>query len=316
MLEVRMRRLLAVLVLSLAFGAIGAAKAQAQVPGPLVTVDWLASSRGKVVILDVRDGARTFTEEGHIPGAVLVDWREVRATGEDDGVKVENLIPSPVAFARLMQKSGVDPDSVLVVTSRGRFPEEIFLATRLHWQIKYFGHEQVAVLNGGTGAWAAAGREMSKAPSKVAKRGTWVPKAERREIVAKTAEVTKALEARSPLLADSRRIENYLGLVQYTEMVATPGHIPGAKYADATLFLQPYRPVTFRPVEEIRALLVGLGINANAPMITYCDTGDWASGTWFIFHELLGNKAARLYDGSMHSWTRDKARPTVIHRME
>lgn len=293
--------------------AVGHAAAQT-LPGPLVSAAWLIENRSKVVILDVRDEAQTFTSEGHIPGAVLVNWREVRSKRSEDGVELEDMLPPADKFQALMRRSGVNADSNIVISSRGREPSEMFLATRLYWQLKYYGHDAVAVLDGGTGAWVAAGRPVGKTTKP--KAGNWSVTGERKELLATTNDVDKAVQSRSPALTDSRRIENYFGTERYKQRVAADGHIPGAKYADATLFLMPARPVLFRSAEELRRIAEGLGIKAGDPMITYCDTGDWGSGTWFVFHEILGNKAVRLYDGSMHAWTRNQSRPVTRFKVE
>ena len=310
-------RLLFACLLALA----GAASALATgVSGPLVTVEWLDANRAKVVVLDVRDEPESFAGEGHIPGSVLVEWKDVRAPKMVDGQQVENMIPAPDVFTALMRRSGVNADSAVVVVARGRSPEEIFLATRLHWQLRYYGHDDVAVLDGGVSAWAAAGRTLARGKGEAAKPGTWSVKEERRHLLATTEDVKRAIETRSHKLADARPIDNYLGTTYAREVVQGPGHLPGAKYSDPTHFLLAARPTRFRSIEELKQLVDGLGFGAGSgspmPTIAYCNTGDWASGAWFVLHELMGKKDTALYDGSMHLWTKDPSRPRTQFRME
>lgn len=308
-------RLVAALVWCALWGHLLSTAHAQTLPGPLVTANWLAENRGKVVVLDVRSDPKSFTAEGHIPGSVLINWSDVRTKRVENGVELEDMLPPADKFQALLRRSGVNADSSVVVSNRGREPAEMFLATRLYWQFKYYGHDAVAVLNGGTGAWAADGRPLSKNTANP-KLGNWSPKAERQELLATTMDVDKAVQSRSPALTDSRRMEIYFGTERFKQRVTADGHIPGAKYADALLFVLPARPVLFRPPEELRQIADGLGIKASEPMITYCDTGDWGSGTWFVFHELLGNKNTRLYDGSMHAWTRNQSRPVVKFKKE
>lgn len=293
-----------------------ARSAEAEAFGPLVDADWLATHLATVVVLDVREEARSFEKEGHIPGARLVAWGEVRGEAREEGVLLKDMLPSRGDFERVMRRAGVGTDSRIVVTSRGLKPEEMFLATRLYWQIKYFGHDAVAVLNGGTGAWSAQGHRLGTGPYKAAKPGDWQSRSERRELLAQTQDVTKALAARSPVLADARNIEAYLGFQRNLARVSRPGHIPAAKHADARYFILDAKPVLFRPVTELRQIVKGLGIDPAAPVIAYCDTGDWASGAWFVLHELLGNRSAALYDGSMHAWTQKEERGVTRFKLD
>lgn len=293
-----------------------ASAAASGVPGPLVTAEWLDANRAKVLILDVRDAPETFSEEGHIPGSVLVHWKDVRAPKLVDGQQVENMIPAPDVFAALMRRSGVNGDSAVIVVARGRLPEEIFLATRLHWQIRYYGHDAVAVLDGGVAAWAAAGRPLARGQGEQPKPGAWSVKDERRHLLATTEDVKRAIETRSHRLADARPIDNYLGTTYAEGAVQGPGHLPGAKYSDPTHFLVPARPTRFRSLAELKQLVDGLGLVSAVPTITYCNTGDWASGAWFVLHELLGKTDTALYDGSMHLWTKDPSRPRTKFRLE
>lgn len=301
------------------FLAIATAAAQGAVeklPGPLVSADWLAGNRGAVTILDVRAEPRTFTAEGHVPGSQLVAWKDVRVKKSEEGELLEDMLPPPDQFAQLMRKAGVKAGDSIVISSRGLDADDIFMATRLHWQLRYYGHEQVAVLDGGVAAWAAANHAVAKTPARPKSPGDWSVVVERRELVARTSDVTKAIQTRNPTLADARPLRDYLGLEYYEQKVAAPGHIPTAKHLDSSLFLLPVRPVKFRPIAEIRQIAAGLGVPLDKPAITYCNTGDWASGAWFVLHELLGNRSAALYDGSMHAWSRSRERPRTLFKLE
>jgi thiosulfate/3-mercaptopyruvate sulfurtransferase len=135
-------------------------------------------------------------------------------------------------------------------------------------------------------------------------------------LLAKTSDVATAVQSKSPTLVDARPLRDYLGLEFDDQKVAAAGHIPSAKHFDSSLFLLSARPARFRPLSEIRELASGLGVELKMPVITYCNTGDWASGAWFVLHALLGNTSASLYDGSMHAWARAKTRPRTLYKLE
>ena len=185
-----MKRLLSYLALLGSWCLVGPVAAAVQLPGPLVEPDWLAAHLDKVVVLDVRKDVKSFTEQaklakdkktgklkllavgGHIPGAHLVDYKMVRADRMVHGLKVEKLVPEAADFQALMQAAGANSDSVLVVVSKGMSGLDMTMATRLYWQIKYFGHDAVAVLNGGMAQWTVEGRPLSRDPA-VAVAGNW-----------------------------------------------------------------------------------------------------------------------------------------------
>jgi len=300
-------------------------------PGPLVETDWLAAHRGDVVLLDVRANTAKYTRKprykkdkktgkqklvavgGHIPGAVLIDYKKVRATRTINGRKVTRLIPERPAFARLMQAAGVNQDSVIVITSAGESNHDMFMATRLYWQLKYFGHDQVAILNGGIAQWLLDGRPISSKPVKV-KAGNWRGGPERRELLALSEDVAAVAGKGRVQLVDTRPLSQYFGTYRKGYVYAR-GHIPGAKPLPNELLTNPKLPARFLPVDEVRTLAKELGIDPAAPTITYCNSGHLASGSWFIFSELMGNPKVRLYDGSMHQWTLEK-RPVRAMKLE
>ena len=308
-----------------------------QVPGPLVDAGWLANHDKDVVILDVRKDTKSFTAKpkkgggiagmqgcgakkgagikvaGHIPGAILVNWKQVRKERTVDGVDLIKLVPTKVEMETLMQKHGVNKDDAIVVVSKGAESKDITFGTRLYWQIKYWGHDNVAVLDGGTAAWAAAGNPLSRDKSSPEK-GNWGAGEPNTGIIASTADVKKAI-ADGTRIIDGRTEDYYLGTEQ-KDYVYAKGHISGAKDFPHTLLVNSKTAATFLPKDDIAALMTTKGIDPKAPAITYCDSGHLSTGQWFILHELLGNKQVRQYDGSMHEWTKDKSNPVTAMKAE
>ena len=299
----------------------------AQVPGPLVNADWLAKNKDKVVILDVRKDTESFTAKakeiadtqgsaakkssgiditGHIPGANLMSWKKVRVKRTVDGVDLIKLVPTKQEMETLMRDHGVNRDSAVVISMKGSKSKNLTFATRLYWQMKYWGHNNVAILDGGTAAWIAAGNEISLDKSSPEK-GNWIAKEALPEILATTADVEKAV-ADGTQIIDARTEDYYLGSSQ-KKYVFAAGHIPGAKGFSNKLIVHGEKAKTFLPADKVASLMKARGIDPTVATIVYCDSGHYSTGLWFLMHELMGNKQVKQYDGSMHEWTKLK-KPT------
>ena len=293
----------------------------ASVPGPLVETDWLAKNQNKVVILEIRKDVKSFTKKpvfkkdkksgklklkkvaGHIPGSILVNYKKLRAAKKINGRKVLKMMVSKSAFEKLMQDAGVNKDSAVVIVSKGQSNGDVTMATRFYWQMKYYGFDNMAILNGGMAQWIIDKRAVSSKASK-AKKGNWVATAERNEILATSKDVEAAVKAKTQLV-DTRAISLYLGTWRKKSYVYANGHIPGAKpYPNELLTTK--MPAKFLKISDSKALFNQLGIKPNNKSVTYCNSGHLATGSWFVLSELMGNKNVKMYDGSMHEWTLEK----------
>lgn len=323
-------RWLAVMLLS---GAVFSAHAAIQVPGPLVDPDWLEVNQDNVVMLDVRKDTKSFTERpkrikkspinlntcgatkgkggevaGHIDGAVLVPWKPVRAERMVDGQKVIKLVPEKAAFEKMMRESGVNNDSAVVIVTKGESSKDLTFGTRLYWTLKYYGHDNVAMLDGGMKRWLMDGRKATKRATDP-KQGNFTAGEERREMLALDVDVEQAVQNRKVQLLDGRDPDYYLGLKQ-KDYVYAKGHITSARNVPhPTLFDDSGDGLKFRDAKSLKVVMSAANVDPGQPTITYCDSGHLSTGHWFVLHELLGNKQARLYDGSMHQWTKNKSHP-------
>jgi thiosulfate/3-mercaptopyruvate sulfurtransferase len=297
-------------------------------PGPLVTPEWLAAHRAEVTVIDVRDepdgylgapefetdaaGRKTLAElKGHIPGALLVDFADVRTTREIEGRKIAGMVPEAAQFQALMRSAGVPAGRPLVIVANGLVIEDYDTAARLYWTLKYYGSDELALLDGGTARWISEGRPTeAEAPARVA--GNWAAQPPRAALFADSAAVQAAAASRVQLV-DARPLAFYFGLTK-RPAVAAHGHIPGALPFPTELRARPqgggYR---FLSADEYRNALAGLGVDPRQPTITYCNTGHMASGAWFVMSEVLGNRQVSLYDGSMVEWA-NGVRPVSLSR--
>lgn len=296
-----------------------------QLPGPLVETGWLADNLEWVVVLDVRKDGKSYAGQslpkekgldltkltGHIPGAVTVPWKDIVAKGREGQTMLKGMLPPADRFARLMRESGVDDDSAVIVAGRGAGAKDQTFATRLYFTLKYFGHDNIALLNGGTAQWAREGRPLSHelvAPQP----GTFSVRGRREQMLATTADVEQAIEGDGVQLLDCRPEDFFYGLTYKRKFVAPShkGHIPGAKNLPHVMLADNFGPALLFPAEEIHKVMALKGVDPLAPTIAYCNTGVVASLSWFVLHELYENPQVRLYDGSMHAWsTVDSSHP-------
>lgn len=293
-------------------------------PGPVVDSAWLAANLDKVQILDVRSNPKSFTAQpefetdaksgkktltevgGHLPGARLVDTKNMRTDRMINGQKVKYMIPEKADFEKLMQSIGIDAGKPIVLISMGTEVAEVNDALRMYWQMKVYGEDSIAVLDGGMANWLLEGREF-KTDAVNAKTGNWRASADRSEqYFASSEDVAKAIEGKKTSLIDSRDAKSFYGLVK-RDYVGAYGHLEGAKlYPTDLMFKTAGGAMKFMSANTYKALMQAQGIDTNAPAITYCNSGHLSSGTWFVASELLGNKSVKLYDGSLHEWTLEK----------
>ena len=317
---------------------IGAGTARADVlPGPLVDVDWLDRNLDKVTLLDVRADVNSFSKRskggspvnpcgagakgkeaervaGHIPGAMLVRWSLLTTQRSVAGKKTDGWLPAREEFERLMQKSGVNKDSALVIAYKGERAVETAMAARLYYTLKYFGHKDVAILDGGTAAWLQSGRKIMFGRSG-GKRGNFSAGPGRTEMLAALGDVKNISESGKGQLLDIRDPAGYLGVASKIASVDPKwyGHIPGAKNLPLTLLSNDVGPVAYMFDEDtLRKTLKLMHGSEDSPATVYCNTGVMASAGWFVLSEMLGNPNVRLYDGSMQEWTLEKMPVTAL----
>ena len=234
--------------------------------------------------------------QGHLPGAVFVDLdRDLSAPPGPGG---RHPLPDPAAFQAAMRAAGVSQDRPVVVYD----DRDATAAARAWWLLRYHGHENVRVLDGGYQAWLAAGLPVSAAnpagpPGDFTGRPGHMPVLD----AAGAADV-----ARTGLLLDARAGERYRGEQEHVDPVA--GHIPGAVSAPTADNVRP--DGTFRTAAELAARFTALGADLEVgPVGTYCGSGVTAA------HEVLAlalaGIPAALYVGSWSNWITDPARPVA-----
>ena len=294
----------------LAFVAVSSARA-AEGAGPLVSTEWLKANLAdaNLVVLDIRSaidgGGKAAYLEGHIPGAVHSDydksgWRVTR-----NGVSF--MVPTTAELEKVIGELGIDEDTSVIVVPAGVHATDFGSAARVYWTLKYVGHDKVAILDGGFAAW--------KADSGPVETGEHAPTpriftaAVNKNILAEAGEVETNLSSGKATLIDARAATFFTGK-EKSDKVAAYGHIPGALNVDNASLYDSVRN-RLKPKAALASSFAGLPAG-NA--IAYCNTGHWAATDWFVLSEVLGQKEAKLYAGSVNEWSTDPRRPMESRR--
>jgi thiosulfate/3-mercaptopyruvate sulfurtransferase len=310
--------------------AVAHAAGAVTLPGPLVTAQWLKDHQNEVTVVDIRDDMKTYTAEprfginkksgkkvlvetgGHIAGAISVDFGKIREEHTVDGVKIKAQLPTAEHFQQAMDDFGLNKtNKPLVIVSTGDSVNAMDMATRLYFQLRYFGeaHDKMAILNGGVNAWIQDGYPVSTDQA-TPKKGNWAATGEDKNILASMEQVKKGLHNGSDEFIDARPTAQFLSIVK-APVDKAAGHLAGARSFPSEAVVKPVGAAReFMSAKEYKKIYAQLHINPKAHNVSYCNTGHLASGTWFVSHEIMGNKHSRLYAGSMIEWT-NLNNPTV-----
>jgi thiosulfate/3-mercaptopyruvate sulfurtransferase len=260
----------------------------------LVDTEWVAQhlNDDNIRIVEVDENPALYAE-AHIPGAIGFDWKK----DLQDQVKRDFL--GPEEFGELFGSRGISNDHTIVLYG----DRNNWFAAYTYWYLKYYGHDDVKLVNGPREKWISEGRETTTdVPSHPA--ATFTAKAGDESIRAKRDAVLSSL-GNSEVLVDVRSPQEFSGeliaMAGYEQEGAQRGgHIPGAK---SIPWAQAVREDgTFKSADELRELYGGKGVLSGDPIIAYCRIGERSAHTWFVLHELLGEGDVRNYDGSWTEW--------------
>ncbi|HET9507705.1 MAG TPA: sulfurtransferase [Gaiellaceae bacterium] len=261
----------------------------------LVTTDWLAehAADAGVVVAEVDEDPDLY-EEGHIPGAVKLHWRD------DLQDPVRRDLVDRADFERLLGERGIGNDTTVVLYG----DKNNWFAAYAYWYLKIYGHADVRILDGGRQKWIDEGRELTAAAPAV-QPATYTAQERDESIRVYRDDVLAGLGRDGRALVDVRSPQEYAG-----ELLAPPGyeqegasrggHIPTAQ---SVPWAQAVRDDgTFKPAGELRELYGGKGVTPDKEVLAYCRIGERSAHTWFVLRELLGYENVRNYDGSWTEW--------------
>lgn len=275
-------------------------------PEALVGTDWLAGhlEAPDVRVVDAswhmphagRDARAEYAAQ-HIPGAVFFDIDDIADTSS----ALPHMLPAPEKFAARVRKLGLgDGNRIVVYDTTG-----VSAAARVWWMFRVFGHDDVAVLDGGLGKWLAEGRPVSDAPSEPRERhftarvNTFLVREYDQILGNVERRREQVVDARSPGRFDGSETEPWPGLPS--------GHIPGSLNLPYLSVLDP-EAKTMLPADAIEKAFRDAGVDLSKPMVTTCGSGVTACILSLALH-LIGRTDVPVFDGSWNEWAGNPASP-------
>jgi thiosulfate/3-mercaptopyruvate sulfurtransferase len=264
-------------------------------PESLVDTQWVADhgndANVRLVEVDVDTSAY---EQGHVAGAVGWNWQsQLQQSLRRDLISKEEL-------EQLLGGSGIDNNTTVVLYG----DNNNWFACWAFWQMKYYGHNDVRVMNGGRAKWEAEGRPLTTTAANASAK-SYQASSPNESIRAYRDQVLASVNAGNVALVDVRSPDEYSGT-----LLAPPnlpqegsqrgGHIPGA--ASIPWGQAVSEDGTFKSADDLQALYGGKGINGSKDTVAYCRIGERSSHTWFVLTQLLGHSNVRNYDGSWTEW--------------
>lgn len=265
-------------------------------PEVLVDTNWVSQHMkdGSVRVVEVDYDPTANYNLGHVPGAVLLDWRK------DLNDPVARDLVSKDRLEQLLGQAGATNQTTLVLY--GDFNN--WFAAFAFWILKYYGVEKIVLMNGGRKKWLAEDREVTKEVPNYPKT-TFKISGTNEQLRTYLDYVRSSMKKSDKVLVDVRSPAEFTGEVtappEYpNEHAQRGGHIPGAVNIPWSQAVK--EDGTFKSAEDIANLYQSKGVTADKEVITYCRIGERSSFTWFVLKYLLGYPNVKNYDGSWTEW--------------
>ena len=264
-------------------------------PNALVTPDWLENNLDdpNIRIIDLSYDYY----EGHIKNSVFVDWIDDTTDPED----VERYtIAKKEAIESLLSRISVKEDTIIILVD----DLQNRISMRMFWVLKYYGHEDIRILDGGRVAWENAGKSYTDEIPEISETNYKVAKVNEQHRV-KFDFIKDNFDSPDVVLIDNRGPAQYSGekagaVYNTGEKHKRKGHIPGAINVPWNDNLK--EDDTFKSYQELLKEYKDKGIAKDKFVITYCNEGLHAAASWFVLSELLGYPKVSVYDESMAEW--------------
>ena len=232
-------------------------------------------------------------DSGHIPGAVGWNWKKQLQD------QLRRDIASQEEFEKLLGDSGIGNDTRIVLYG----DNNNWFAAWAYWLLKYYGHEDVVILDGGRKKWVAENRELTTDQPGVAQKN-YAVETLNKQYRAFRDDIAPKLNNDSFGLVDVRSPEEFKGEILAPEgtkeLCQRAGHIPGASNIPWSKAVN--EDGTFKNKEELKKLYADEGITPDKDIVAYCRIGERSAHSWFVLNELLEFPKVHNYDGSWTEW--------------
>lgn len=264
-------------------------------PDSIVSTDWVAENLNnpKVRLIEVDVDTAAY-DTGHAPGAIGWNWKS------DLETHLQRDIADKSMMEGLLSEAGVEPDTTAVLYG----DNSNWFAAYALWVLKYYGFENVKLMNGGRKKWIDEGRDLTTDTPSYSKTSVSLP-GPNDEIRAKRDEVLAHIGKSGGALVDVRSPGEFSGELLAPDNLPQEGsqrggHIPGAKNIGWGKACN--EDGTFKSADELKELYGGEGVTPDKDVIAYCRIGERSAHTWFVLTHLLGYENVRNYDGSWTEW--------------
>lgn len=272
----------------------------------LVTTGWLAehSSAPDVVVMDAswhlptekRDGKAEYLED-HIPGALYFDIEDLSDSDSD----LPHMLPPPEKFASRMRRMGVgDGNRVVVYDTQG-----LFSAARAWWMFRVFGHEDVAILDGGFPKWLAEGRDTDFGEPRKRQERHFTARLQS-AMARDKADILRISNEGSRQVIDARSPGRFAGVEDEPRAGLRAGHIPRSYNVHYASLLK--EDGTLKGNAALEAAFTSAGVDLQKSVVTTCGSGVTAAILTLAL-EQTGHRDVALYDGSWTEWGSDHEMP-------
>ena len=280
------------LILAIVLALVPLASGTASADKVFVKADQAAEFVGapNVRFIDCRRDEAEYNK-AHVPGAVFLNvFKELRVTGAWDTVGVRrDLEDQEELFGRQL---GINNDTMVIL-----YDAEGWDATRLFWELKYTGHDKVALIYGGWPEWTA--QDLPVSDEKVSIEPEIFVSTARPEMLATASYIIRNMGDPNVVLLDTRPPAQFKGDAKHPKAVIG-GRLPGSVNA---LTLANWENKTYlKDPAELEEMYAGIGVTRDKEIIVYCNTGYFASNTFFIL-KALGFPNVRVYDYSWVEWS-------------
>jgi len=291
---------LVVVLLALGVLISGCLSSEATEDGILVNPSWVAErvDDPNVRIIDLSVPKEKY-DDGHIKNAVWVDWKKDIA--DPNNRQLYEIAPENL-MEQLLGRLGVSRETTLVLYDNA----DNMPAVRMYYVLKYYGHDDVRILNGGVNTWTGSGNELTSDVPEITQTHYSIL-GPRTSIIAEMETVQDSVGREDIIIIDGRPEKFYVGDAASSYMQTGEkmqyGHIPSAVNVPWKSNLND--DGTLKSKNELRALYENQGITNSKKVITYCSEGPLAAFDWFVLKEVLGYPNVAVYEGSFGEWSLD-----------